>query len=424
MSPNNAPPPRHNDQTQQEPVRPTVQAVRSLRASLPPGARHRSEDSWIEVSSQPSSSSLSSVAPDDIITEGLRVQHDNNIRRRRRLRTTGSLQLGDRMYNNSTGASSQEEYEESESESDRIMMSSNEGIRASLLRNELHHIEQHDASTASSEDLSAAEYDDDENSTAVNYPRGSTLSFRPQPNAFTHPPTVQRPRAMRSGSYTSGRPHIRSTTQRHSYAGQRHSPYNVISPSHQADHDAVLRASLSTLLSLGAAARGLPKSTPQTNNTASAAPSSRIEPTSIRMVPESVALGGNMTPSERNSTDSSQPGNPSSGNSPIVFDGKRKSSPAPRSSSKERRTAKKVKRTSSMEDISPTLLTWVMSAGVMVLFSAISFSAGYMVGKEAGRTEAFGTAAGDLRPCGREASSGFRRLKWSGVANAATGVRV
>ncbi|RMJ24978.1 hypothetical protein PHISP_04141 [Aspergillus sp. HF37] len=32
-------------------------------------------------------------------------------------------------------------------------------------------------------------------------------------------------------------------------------------------------------------------------------------------------------------------------------------------------------------------MTWVISAGVVVLFSAISFSAGYMLGREVGKTE-------------------------------------
>lgn len=382
-------------------------------------------DSWIEVSSQPSSASLSSVAPDEIITEGLRVQHDSNTRRRRRFRTTGSLHLGGGLHNTSTGASSQEEYEESESESDRIMSSSNEGIRASLLRNQLHQYELRN-STASSEEASAGEYDDDdENSTAVNYPRNTP--FHPQPNAFTHGPHT-RPRVARTGSYSSTGPNVRgSTAQRHSYAsGQQHSPYNVISPSYRADHDEVLRASLNTLLSLGAAARGLPKSGQQIH-TAPAQPSSRIEPSSIRMVPESVALGGTRTPSDQPSSHPSQDYPPSSRDSPLGYDkGKRKSSPTPRSGSKDRHNIKKVKRT-SMEDISPTLFTWVMSAGVMVLFSAISFSAGYMVGKEAGRAEVIGQVGGtavDAGRCGREAGAGMRRLKWSGVANAATGVRV
>src|ERR1700712_4401632 len=40
-------------------------------------------ESWIDISSQPSSYSLSSIS-DEIVTTGLRVQHDSHLRRRRR----------------------------------------------------------------------------------------------------------------------------------------------------------------------------------------------------------------------------------------------------------------------------------------------------------------------------------------------------
>ena len=58
-------------------------------------------------------------------------------------------------------------------------------------------------------------------------------------------------------------------------------------------------------------------------------------------------------------------------------------------------------------------MTWVISAGVVVVLSAISFGAGYSVGKEAGRLEASGLGGGDLgRGCAREAGRtglGLRR---------------
>ena len=100
-----------------------------------------------------------------------------------------------------------------------------------------------------------------------------------------------------------------------------------------------------------------------------------------------------------------------------------------RSSSKERRALKKARRTGPMVDeISPTLLTWVVSAGVVVLVSALSFSAGYVVGKEAGHAEAMGqlgAVTGETGTCSKEAASGIgrlglRRLRWSG----GSGVRV
>jgi hypothetical protein len=83
-----------------------------------------------------------------------------------------------------------------------------------------------------------------------------------------------------------------------------------------------------------------------------------------------------------------------------------------------------------VDDISPTLLTWVVSASVVVLVSALSFSAGYVVGKETGHAEAMGqigAAGSEAGRCGKEAASGMkgagmglRRLRWTGGG----GVRV
>lgn len=398
-------------------------------------------DSWVEVSSQPSSSSLSSAA-DEIITTGLRVQHDSNLHRRRRRRTTGGLELGRGIRAPSAGGSSQDEYDESESESDRVMTSSNEGLRPSPLHQELRRSSQRFYSSASS-DNGGDEDDADENSTAVNYPRTTEVCFTPQPTAFSHPPTAQAQsdRHSSEGYFATQRPALRSSSQRHSYPSQpQHSPYNIISPSHQADHDAALRASLSTLLSCAAAARGLPKSNRVQSARTSAVPSSRVDPTTLRMVPESVALGLEPESASRQPS-SASPSLPSSNSpptSPAATDkSKRKASttsttgsPQTRSSSKERRAVKKARRT-AMEEISPTLLTWVVSAGVVVLVSALSFSAGYVVGREAGKAEVvghLGSAGAEAGRCGKEVANemgragslGLKRLRWSG----ATGVRV
>jgi hypothetical protein len=67
------------------------------------------------------------------------------------------------------------------------------------------------------------------------------------------------------------------------------------------------------------------------------------------------------------------------------------------------------------ELISPTLASWMISAGVVLVFSAISFSAGYAWGREVGRIEGeIGVAGGS---CGREALRGtgsqLRRLRWA-----------
>jgi hypothetical protein len=77
-------------------------------------------------------------------------------------------------------------------------------------------------------------------------------------------------------------------------------------------------------------------------------------------------------------------------------------------------------------------MTWVISAGVVVIFSAISFSAGYALGREVGRTETgqgvcgngvgglFGGAGDDGLAsvkagggCGKEAlKGGLKRFRW------------
>lgn len=140
------------------------------------------------------------------------------------------------------------------------------------------------------------------------------------------------------------------------------------------------------------------------------------------MVPESVALGDISEEPSSSRPASSSPTDKS----------KRKASlPGTRSSSKDRRAVKKARNTGPMiEEISPTLLTWVVSAGVVVLVSALSFSAGYVVGKEASHAEALGQlggAGGEAGCCGKEAAAGLkgtgmglRKLRWAG----STGIRV
>ncbi|KAF4614363.1 hypothetical protein G7Y89_g15374 [Cudoniella acicularis] len=191
--------------------------------------RLRNDESWVEISSQPSSSSLSSIG-DEIVTTGLRVQHDSNQRRRRRVHPGAPrINLEARQT-----TSSQEEYEESESEEDQVMTSSNERITPAT---RLLNMPQPELDGGSSD-----EDDDDENSTALGR-RTADPVFTPQPNAFSHPPS-QHHRPSAPNSYF---PSSRMNHERNPYS-RRQSSYN------QADHDAALRASLTTLLSIGAAA--------------------------------------------------------------------------------------------------------------------------------------------------------------------------
>jgi len=317
------------------------------------------------------------------------------------------------------------------------MTSSTEGIGPSPLQNEVRRSSQGPHSVASSETMSEREdeddEDDDENATAVNYPRSTRRQFEPRPNAFSHPPTQYAIRSQSGVAQNVRRPTARPSSQRHSYP--QHSPFDAMSPNAQADHDAALRASLSTLLTAAAAVRGLPK--PGQPRTITSNNSGRIDPTSLRLVTESVALGGIMEdPSSRAaSTGIPSSSSPRTASSSPSDKSKRKASPpaiaATRSSSKDRRAVKKARKTGPMVDeISPTLLTWVVSAGVVVLVSALSFSAGYVVGKEAGHAEALGqigAAGSEAGRCGKEATagmkgagSGLRRLRWTG----GSGVRV
>lgn len=389
---------------------------------------YRLVDSWVEVSSQPSSSSLSSIG-EDITPPTIRTQNDQRTRRRRRLGAPTHLNI----TRTAEASSSQEEYEESESESDRIMTSSGEGpmMAAPFNRARVEGLEPGQRSSASESSGAQASDDDDENKTAINYPINNDTCFTPLPNAFSHPPSGQ----MRSGSqpvpgsyFPASRPgtSYRSATRNSLPETRRHShvPQNILSPSFNAaaEHDEALRASLTSLLSVAAAARGLPKSdAKRPTQTVTPPRSNRVDPSSFRLVPESALQARpptqlqvqeptfkptiRRTSTNSTSTTSERPEN------------KRKAvTTSARSSSRERRALKKARRSASNEDlhVTPTLLTWVVSAGVVVFLSALSFSAGYSLGKEAGRLEAgsFSPADDQLRSCAREASRsslGFKR---------------
>jgi len=376
-------------------------------------------ESWIEISSRPSSSSLSSAATDDAGSHGLRVYYDQRGRRRRRLNRNEPLPPGVPVRTLSAAGSSQEEYEESESESDRIMTSSNEALE----HNNSEDISPQIPILSTSEEASsnnAEEDDDDENATALGVLTNDSV-FTPQPNAFSHPPQSYNPRAARSletrTSYfpphrTS--PHRRPATNSYpSRSRTSHTPYNMIAPSHTANHDAALRASLSTLLSCAAAARGLPKrENPSTQQSSSRQPN-RVEPSSLRLIPESAMISDPSPPA--------LPPRPSIRHRPSAISisstdkGKRKASASKerhRDSRSKKQRANSPGRDLSSAHVAPTLMTWVVSAGVVVLFSVISFSAGYAIGKEVGRLET-GTINGkDGIVCGKEVGRGLRKLRW------------
>ncbi|KAI9847398.1 MAG: hypothetical protein M1837_002587 [Sclerophora amabilis] len=400
-------------------------------------ARLRSEaDSWVEISSQPSSSSLSSTTTDEIVTTGLRVRRQLNARRRR-LHHADRSALHGPVSRPGSASSSQEEYEESESEDDRIMTSSNENLEPSQPPEPSRRLRAEPAyppeEAEDGDEDADDDDDDDENSTALGVPDEGHV-FTPQPNAFSHPPSSP-PLSQPAPTSYFPRPIYRPLPQGRALSGrhrQQHTPFNVVSPSYQADHDAALRASLSTLLSCAAAARGLPKQNHPSGAGQVAGPSV-VEPSTIRIVPES-ALGDragstDATPQQdskrrfksRSPSDVSSREHPTS---PDKVKGKRKAAQSPSRGAKDR-AAKKTKRIYD-DAISPTLLTWVVSAGVVVLVSALGFSAGYAMGKEVGRAEVgLGSGAGPEGPssCGKEvAARGLRKLRWG--ASGAASVRV
>lgn len=370
-------------------------------------ANRRYSDSWIEVSSRPSSSSLSSVA-DEIITTGLRVQDPKVRRRRKSLRPVAAVH---RFQKANHGTSSAEEYEESESEPDHVMTSSNELGPAPKSKDSWRPNDGHESGTSSGNAYASEEAsEDDENATAVGTNKST---FTPQPNAFSSRPVSSRQHSSlpTSHQYPYSRP---QSNPRHSYPSQAHSPYNVISPSHQADHDAALRASLSTLLSCAAAARksklGQTQLEPRFPST------NRVDPTTIGIVPESAIIGsGPVTTLEEMDPDKTK--------RKVAAQGSQS-----RSNSKERRAAKKPRRTvvantAMIQDVSPTLLTWVVGASMLVLVGAVSFSAGYAVGRETGQAEAAGIGEIGVevkRTLASKGSSGIGLRRWA--TGAAIGV--
>jgi len=333
------------------------------------------------------------------------VQSDPNFRRKRRIYPGSPSRTG--IPQRQTSTSSQDEYEESESEEDHVITSSNEHIEA---------VARFPSIVQDQKDSGSDSNDDDENATALGRVTDEP-AFTPQPNAFSHPPSTQNlQRQAVPESYFPRHP-LPQSQERQSYASRtgsraQHTPYNTISPGRHVDHDAALRASLTTLLSCAAAARGLPKR--NQNFGPGASTSTRPEFTGLRLVPESELMG---TPPM-----TSHPLSPSTRprSSPSITDqeaagekGKRKAVTS-KPSAQPRATKKKKIATVEEAMISPTLLTWVVSAGVVVLVSVVGFGAGYAIGKEVGRQETL-SGLSDNTSCGKEALkqvSEIRRFRW------------
>lgn len=474
-----------------------------------PLTRLPNSESWVEVASQPSSSSLSSIG-DDIVTTGLRVGSSSYPPRRRRPQRQqqpmpGSFIVG-HPATQAGATSSQEEYDETESEDDRVLTSSTEAVyqSVSLHRRQTAMRTVAGVGIASDSDSDAGgggDDDDDENATALGRPSDAPV-FRPQPNAFSHPPSHLSHRHSAGSAqpfhhhHHHHRHHHPSPHARHAARSHRGAP-NLLSPAYQADNDAALRASLTTLLSCAAAARGLPKHD-ERRTAAVGGPGAGVVPSSqpieLRLVPESELMMADDVPPPpppsaaatsrggpgraaapapvpaRTASNSSAPSGPSSPlPSPPPPSGRDKSkrgaATQTQTQTRPARAAKK-KRTNTSHALatggdgaaatttaennnnnnntaptfflSPSLLTWVVSAGVVVLVSVVGFGAGYVLGREVGRQEGGGAlcaagpsstasnassaaaAAAATSGCGgelvRAGSAGtLRRIRWGGA---------
>jgi len=402
-------------------------------------------ESWVEIASQPSSSSLSSMA-DEIVTTGLRVGASSYPPRRRRLHQQPismppSYVIGHAAAH--AGTSSQEEYDETESEEDRVMTSSTEGLHPAtgLPRQQTAVRAGIDTDTDS---------DDDENATALGRPSNSP-TFRPHPNAFSHPPShlAHRHSAGSVSSYRSSQNRSGASARLHARS-HRGSP-DYMSPAFQADNDAALRASLTTLLSCAAAARGRSKTDDDhQGGRAGVSPSGTgtgvmpsSHPLGLRLVPESELMAETPAPTSlghrpglakhpaRTSSGSSAPSAPASTSSHERDAVAEKMKRAAATQGKSLRAIKK-KKTSTTAGaeattfISPTLLTWAVSAGVVVLVSVVGFGAGYVIGREVGRQEGAmslgSTGATSNATCGRDLVKGatLRRFRWGSMGRSVT----
>ncbi|KAG4030225.1 hypothetical protein MFRU_013g02420 [Monilinia fructicola] len=372
--------------------------------------RLRNEESWVEISSQPSSSSISSI-DNEIVTTGLRVSQHPSTRRRRRSQNQPRPQVTPNNHRQ-TSTSSQEEYEESESEPDHIdiLTSSNEISPPVAIPARLSTRETYDAES---------EDDEDENGTALGVGRGTSLPFTPQPNVFSHPPSSQsqnhRATAQTQESYFPRQIHSQPRPQ--SYPSRNHTTSRNTSFNSSTrppiDHDAALRASLTTLLSCAAAARGLPKTPPQNPPT--------NHPIGLRILPES------QLPTAAPPHPISRPTSPTRPRSTNLQPAHEQSlTRKPSQKQQNTRAALKKKKaelpTENETFISPTLLTWAMSAGVVVLVSVVGFGAGYVIGREVGRQETsvlggWNASVAD-GGCGREVvrggGGGLKRFRWGG----------
>lgn len=233
--------------------------------------------------------------------------------------------------------------------------------------------------TMSSDDYSSPEDDDDESDDEASA-SDSNARLR---TGF--PPSVppQRP----------GPPYRRAQTTPSASAGSHAYGFNSFAPNHAADHDAALRASLSTLLSCAAAARGLPKSSQILPASQSQQQGGRVAVDNLTLVRE----GGepsNSTTKPRSlsiTSTSTAPASRSQSSESLAMKDTKKLKGKSSSSKSKRRSRSQTRGTSNENEVMSlsnfSYMTLAISAGAIIVLSAITFSAGYALGKEVGKGE-------------------------------------
>ncbi|PSR99357.1 hypothetical protein BD289DRAFT_479494 [Coniella lustricola] len=415
-------------------------------ASAAASLARRHDESWVEIASQPSSSSLSSIG-DDIVTTGLRVGNRAHPPRRRRLQDHYHQSLQQQQHQQQqqqqrqlmpqsyivnhaaahSATSSQDEYDETESEEDGVITSSTENVAPTRPGHDAAgYLQRSQTALGPGAPLLLSDSDDDDDDgTALGRP-SPTQSFRPRPNAFSHPPAHLN---QRSYSTNAAIPPP-TTTHNHPYdrpSWPTHRSHNrprpdFRNPSYQADRDEALRASLTTLLSCAAAAKSLPGRRANIATSPCAGEpmigtglGSSTQPMELRLVQESelgheasplLCPGGlkqhnphqpiSRQPTVRTSSNSSAQSQPASISS-REEKGKR---PAATGQARMQRAAKKKRTSVSPVDdntvtwISPATLTWVLGTGVVLLVSVVGFGAGFVVGREIGRQDILSSTSG------------------------------
>jgi len=352
-------------------------------------------DSWVEVSSQPSDSytSSSSSTENIVITEGLRVQNQARRRAARKARREAATLAGQKNVARQDKMDKSPTHHQSSSED----LDEHEGDDISDTN-----LDSMGSSIADLPSLSEGFDDEDESSTGGESSEDETESNKGKQTNFQNDDNNNRAVPGHSRMTTA----FASSSSRPAQPARLHS-FSRAPP--QPDHDAALRASLSTLLSCAAATRALPKPRSEHAGRSNLAPprgAPHIQTLTLMTDEQREAMMDFMasTPATRHVDKQEQDANSSAQktiSSPAVLKSRRtsvteeilESQPEQRKSAQHRKhksSTNSSKGFSSVIPLTPSNVTYVtlaVSAAAVLLVSAISFSAGYHIGKEVGRGE-------------------------------------